>query len=61
MRFCLYSNGVIGVANTFGIPYINENNSLEKQNNVLAPDKIHPNNKGDSIIAALLISKLAQI
>ncbi len=56
-----FNNIIIGVANTFGIPYINENNSLEKQNNVLAPDKIHPNNKGDSIIAALLISKLAQI
>lgn len=60
-RLRQFNNIIIGVANAFGIPYINENPGLESQNNVLAPDGIHPNNKGDSIISSALKAELSKI
>ena len=60
-RLKQFNNIIIGVANTFGIPYINENPGLESQNSILAPDGIHPNNKGDSIISSALKSELSRI
>ena len=60
-RWNEFNNIIIGIANKFGIPYINENLELQSQSNILSSDGIHPNNNGDKIIFNLLISKLNTI
>ena len=47
-----------GLANKYGIPYINVESSMQNMKGILNSDNIHPNNIGDQYIASSLINMI---
>ncbi len=57
-RLSEFNNIIQGLANKYGIPYINTESSMQNMKGILNSDGIHPNNLGDQYIASSLINMI---
>ncbi len=57
-RLTEFNNIIQGLANKYGIPYINVESSMQNMQGILNTDGIHPNNTGDQYIASSLINAI---
>ncbi|MHB8362408.1 MAG: SGNH/GDSL hydrolase family protein [Patescibacteria group bacterium] len=53
-----FNNIIQGLANKYGIPYINTESSMQNMKGILNSDGVHPNNIGDQYIASSLINMI---
>ena len=58
-RLIEFNKILIGLANQFGIPYIDVESGMQQMKGVLNINGLHPNNKGDSFIASQVINEIA--
>ncbi len=58
-RLLEFNKILIGLANQFGIPYIDVESRMQQIKGVLNINGLHPNNKGDSFIASQVINEIA--
>ena len=58
-RLLEFNKILIGLANQFGIPYIDVESGMQQMKGVLNINGLHPNNKGDSFIASQVINEIA--